>query len=998
MRTGTVAAVFAALALAGSAQASPTHPHLDSLSQSGYGDGCGTVVDGAGDTYVSDFNSGVSVYDPSGTLLTTISAVPGPCGLAVDSAGNLYVNAWEGAVTKLKPSAYPPAASTTYSPDSAVNGTGVVDGGTNFAVAVDPSNDDVYLAQGDHISSYQPNGTLIDATIGTGVAGATYWGLDVFGADHDVYAEDGSTSSIYVFAGSDLAGHPKARIDGTAAPQTTPDGGLGFGSFGSGIAVDQATGHVFVFDVQHLVVDEFEASGTYVTQLNDSFADGSPSDIAVAPTTAPDAGAIVVLSATKLDAYGPLPVPTHPHLDSLSQSGYGDGCGTVVDGAGDTYVSDFNSGVSVYDPSGTLLTTISAVPGPCGLAVDSAGNLYVNAWEGAVTKLKPSAYPPAASTTYSPDSAVNGTGVVDGGTNFAVAVDPSNDDVYLAQGDHISSYQPNGTLIDATIGTGVAGATYWGLDVFGADHDVYAEDGSTSSIYVFAGSDLAGHPKARIDGTAAPQTTPDGGLGFGSFGSGIAVDQATGHVFVFDVQHLVVDEFEASGTYVTQLNDSFADGSPSDIAVAPTTAPDAGAIVVLSATKLDAYGPLAYGGPPSTQTTAATAVGPHSATLNGAVNPNHLPASDCHFEYVVDAHFKTDGFADASLAPCADPGAAGIGQGTSPVPVHADLSGLLLGRLYHFRLIARTSGGEVAGAERSFQTPPPTAAISSPTAISQNAATLHGSADLQGFDGTYSFEVAGVDNPYQSDTPASPVPPDGVVAASLDDLPSHGTFTVQLRVEAAGAAATSAPLTFSTPAAVASGPHGAGDGDRSSPSYGCTQPHIDVPKAVDAGLVAHVTGSDLGPAGSIRLGNLNLYPDSWSTSGVTFTVPAAAAGSTTLTLSCGQDSNTVAFTIHDNRFSVVSTRVRGASAQVTVRVPEAGRLRAAGSLLRTVSKSVGAGTTTIVLALSPTGHKRLLRARSHTLACSYTLDFTPRGGHGRSLTRRVTFARKGAQR
>ncbi len=107
------------------------------------------------------------------------SQVQKPADSRSIAAGNVYVNAWHGEVTKLKPSAYPPTASTAYSLDTSVNGTGVIASGVNYAVAVDPATENVYVAQGSHISAYKPNGTLLSSHDRHGRLRRQYYGVDV---------------------------------------------------------------------------------------------------------------------------------------------------------------------------------------------------------------------------------------------------------------------------------------------------------------------------------------------------------------------------------------------------------------------------------------------------------------------------------------------------------------------------------------------------------------------------------------------------------------------------------------------------------------------------------------------------------------------------------------------------------------------------------------------------------------------------------------------------
>jgi hypothetical protein len=91
-----------------------------------------------------------------------------------------------------------------------------------------------------------------------------------------------------------------------------------------------------------------------------------------------------------------------------------------------------------------------------------------------------------------------------------------------------------------------------------------------------------------------------------------------------------------------------------------------------------------------------------SATLNASVNPAG-DSTSCHFDYVTDAQFNTNGYASATSAPCA----SAPGSGTSEVAVTAALSGLATATTYHYRIVATNSTGTVTGNDNTFTTSTP---------------------------------------------------------------------------------------------------------------------------------------------------------------------------------------------------------------------------------------------------------------------------------------------------
>jgi hypothetical protein len=130
---------------------------------------------------------------------------------------------------------------------------------------------------------------------------------------------------------------------------------------------------------------------------------------------------------------------------------------------------------------------------------------------------------------------------------------------------------------------------------------------------------------------------------------------------------------------------------------------------------------------PSASIEAASELSFTSAHVAGTVNP-HGNETGCRFEYVTDAHFKTEGFAgklfksegarreaeaqDGYEAPGYAPCESNPGSGTSTLAVQADLSSLKPATTYHVRLIARSR----LGAQASSEEPSPTF---STTAVAQ---------------------------------------------------------------------------------------------------------------------------------------------------------------------------------------------------------------------------------------------------------------------------------------
>jgi hypothetical protein len=103
---------------------------------------------------------------------------------------------------------------------------------------------------------------------------------------------------------------------------------------------------------------------------------------------------------------------------------------------------------------------------------------------------------------------------------------------------------------------------------------------------------------------------------------------------------------------------------------------------------------LASGLPPVVEADGAQDVNPVSATLNGTVDPEGQPVSECVVEYGTSTSYGAD-------APCEQ----SLGEGTTWHLASATVTGLAKGTLYHYRLVATGGGGTGYGADASFQTP-----------------------------------------------------------------------------------------------------------------------------------------------------------------------------------------------------------------------------------------------------------------------------------------------------
>lgn len=396
----------------------------------------------------------------------------------------------------------------------------------------------------------------------------------------------------------------------------------------------------------------------------------------------------------------------HRFLAAHSLTQPEEACGVATDSEGDVYVSrpeEFL--VQVFDPAAAPITEFEAFANaaePCGLAVDSGGAVYVADIEGMVVRYAPAGgeYPPTEATEYEVDEAAGEEGVIVEEGGKAVAIDPGDDHLYVAEGGHVSEYEADGTTVSESIGDAVAGARYHGVGVHGASGRVYAVDANSDAVYVFnpAGTGI----EATIDGGANPSFP----AGFDNLeNSTLAVDQASGNVFVNNErENFVVAEFTAAGAFVSQIGPWLGTGkaklgaSPNGATVAVdngASSPNAGDVYVpgLHFELPSIYtGVYAFAGEPTpTPPPAVANADPASITETGALlkgsfdNEGAQSGTTCKFVLALASAPAT-----AVSEPACSPSLATDDAGHA---VQATVGGLAPGTGYVYSVVATNTGG-----------------------------------------------------------------------------------------------------------------------------------------------------------------------------------------------------------------------------------------------------------------------------------------------------------------
>ncbi len=162
---------------------------------------------------------------------------------------------------------------------------------------------------------------------------------------------------------------------------------------------------------------------------------------------------------------------------------------------------------------------------------------------------------------------------------------------------------------------------------------------------------------------------------------------------------------------------------------------------------------------PTVVTMPASAVASSSATLNGTVNANIMNTT-VTFEYGLTTAYGTT-----------VPGVPGTVTGNTPVPVSADITGLLPATTYHYRVRGVNANGTTNGLDATFTTPAglPIAITTDATNVGSTGATLNGTMDARGASTTVTFEY-GLTTAYGTTVPGVPgtVTGNGATAVSAD--------------------------------------------------------------------------------------------------------------------------------------------------------------------------------------------------------------------------------------
>jgi hypothetical protein len=212
-------------------------------------------------------------------------------------------------------------------------------------------------------------------------------------------------------------------------------------------------------------------------------------------------------------------------------------------------------------------------------------------------------------------------------------------------------------------------------------------------------------------------------------------------------------------------------------------------------------------GSPLATTGEASNITPVTAALAGAIDPER-GATRYHFVYVEQAVYER-ALAEGAANPYAEGGATNEGEvpaGDSAVPAPPVLAiGLLPETTYHYALLATNSAGTTIGGDATFTTAqgtPPIVTTGGASAITMSTATLSGTIDTRGLDVSYAFEVSTDPGSYGAPSGAGAVgagPSEASVQTSLQGLQPGTTYYYRLLATSTQGTTYGAGQTFTTP-------------------------------------------------------------------------------------------------------------------------------------------------------------------------------------------------------
>jgi hypothetical protein len=549
----------------------------------------------------------------------------------------------------------------------------------------------------------------------------------------DVYVSDQVNNRVQVFSAGGTfirtfglgVGGPGVDICTVASSCVAGGSSPAAGALGQaeGLAIDQATGAVYVADWQNRRIDIFSAVGVFEGAFGWGVkATGSAAELQFCTSatgcqagesgSGPGQFASAGAAGPGLNSVAVSPLNGHIFAaDSrnrrISEFAPVVEAGTVT---GVTFVRGYGWGARTGAGEFQICTTTCHAPAPpgsaegqfsgnspAGLAVDAAGTVY------AVDRTEKTLSEERGSRVQTFDSSGNPLGDFAASSlapgvdapRRAIAIDPADGHVFVAasvpfMGQHILEFDAAGGLLETYFQGQIPGEV-GGLAI-GPGSQPYMAYGRNARVYLLGPTvpptteiesiDASGGTSADVDAKINPT-----GLE-GSYRIELSTDEGA---------HWQV---KASGDFPSGESDHSYSATIADLeALTRYRVRVVAEKVFGSGTAEDSASFETPAAPPVLGTLGYSYSGA-CVRLEGAVNPENQQ-TDYQFEYVSEAQFAESAFAQAVSVPAA---AAGLPAGPASVPVAQEVCGLTPGTTYHFRLSARNPTGSTVGSPLTFTT------------------------------------------------------------------------------------------------------------------------------------------------------------------------------------------------------------------------------------------------------------------------------------------------------
>ncbi len=523
--------------------------------------------------------------------------------------------------------------------------------------------------------------------------------------------------------------------------------------------VDHATGDVFVADPGTGMVDVYSSAGVFLTQFGEGklLGAGVAVDEASGLVYVADSfeDAVLVFKPNGSGGYGLL---SEWFGEGLPGEEFGEVAGVAVDNsksasAGDVYVVDSEDALSeagvvdVFKPKpagpdeaqeGELVRQLSGggMELPNGVAVSPVSGQVVvaDSAKGLVYLFGASGAPEGKFTGSGSPLGAFGKEEAEGNVS-GVAVDEASGDILVAEAERhvVSEFNAAGEWVGWITSTpsGVLGEPR-GVAV-ASSGDVYVADAGQKVVDVF-GPGVVVPNVVTSKASKATRTTAilngsingDGKPAKYSFqwGTSEALGQTTIPVAAGSGEEKVsatLAELHAGTTYFFRIVGENENGAN------------------YGAVREFATSPAVEG----VSTGAVTNLKPASVTLNGALKPGGIEA---HYYFEWGA---TTAYGNKSPEPPID-----AGSGTEAVKAETALAGLAPNTVYHYRIVAENGFGTTVGADGKFTTSgPPRITTEAATAIGHEEATIHAKINPGELPTTYHFEY-GETTSYGTEVPS----------------------------------------------------------------------------------------------------------------------------------------------------------------------------------------------------------------------------------------------------